>query len=183
MLAIRLQRTGRSGHAQFRVIVQDSRFSPTRGRVVAYLGSYDPHTKTSTIDGDKASQYLANGAQPSDRVARLLQKEGVKLPEWVSLEQSQTGTTRNPEKRRSTRPAGPEAPVVEEAPAAEQTPAEEVSAKVTPEDTAEPAVAEEAPVVEEPVDETASKEVPATEVPLAEPKPENPAPDSPEAKE
>lgn len=156
MLAIRLQRTGRSGYSQFRLIVQDSRFSPTRGRVVAYLGSYDPHTKTATVDSQKASQYLNNGAQPSDRVARLLKKEGVKLPSWVKLDAPQTGKVRNPDKRRNTRPAeaedpAPEAPAVETEPAkAENTeapePAADSPAKETP--TEEPIA--EAPTVEEP---------------------------------
>ena len=44
MLAIRMQRTGRKGHAMFRVVVQESRLTPTSGRVVAMLGSYDPHS-------------------------------------------------------------------------------------------------------------------------------------------
>ena len=83
MLVIRMQRTGRKGHAQFRVVVQDSRRTPTSGRVVARLGSYDPHTKTATLDKEKAGYYLEHGAQPSDRVARLLKSEGVKLPDWV----------------------------------------------------------------------------------------------------
>jgi len=162
MLAIRLQRTGRSGHTQFRVIVQDSHFSPTRGRVVAYLGNYDPHTKTANIDGEKASQYLTNGAQPSDRVARLFQKEGIKLPNWVKLEEQQTGSTRNPEKRRSTRPAGPEAPT-DEAPSAEDTPATE--------DTAAEPIAEEATTEEAPAEETASDVVPAEKSAPAEAEP------------
>lgn len=106
MLTIRMQRRGRSGHAQFRVIVQDSRFSPKSGRVVAYVGSYDPHTKTAALDGEKISAYLINGAQPSDRVAKLLQKEGIKLPSWFKPSAPRSGKVRNPEKRRSTRPAG-----------------------------------------------------------------------------
>ena len=155
MLAIRLQRTGRSGHTQFRVIVQDSHFSPTRGRVVAYLGSYDPHTKTATIDGQKASQYLTNGAQPSDRVARLFQKQGIKLPDWVKLEEQQTGSIRNPEKRRSTRPAEPKTPITEapeeEAPEADEVPAEPEpkpvpeAVEAAPEAPADPEVAPEEP--------------------------------------
>jgi small subunit ribosomal protein S16 len=100
MLAIRMQRTGRSGHAQFRVIVQDSRFSPTRGRVVSYLGSYDPHTKTAQIDSAKAAQYLKNGARPSDTVARLLKKEGVKLPGWVKLSEPRKRDVRKPQLNR-----------------------------------------------------------------------------------
>lgn len=117
MLTIRMQRTGRSRHAQFRVVVQDSRFNPKSGRVVAYLGSYNPHTKATTLDGQKTSQYLENGAQPSQRVARLLQKEGMKLPKWVKLAEAKKREVRNPDKRRSTRPAEAKAPVAEEAPA------------------------------------------------------------------
>ncbi len=145
MLAIRLQRTGRSGHAQFRVIVQDSRFSPKRGRITAYLGSYDPHTKAAAIDGPKAAQYLENGAQPSDRVARLLQKEGIKLPVWVKLSEPKKRSIRSPQKRRSTRPpeaaapvpAEPEAPAEEAAPApVAEAPAETAPAETTPAETA-----------------------------------------------
>ncbi|MBX4201665.1 30S ribosomal protein S16 [Candidatus Saccharibacteria bacterium] len=169
MLAIRLQRTGRSGHTQFRVIVQDSHFSPTRGRVVAYLGNYDPHTKTANIDGEKASQYLTNGAQPSDRVARLFQKEGIKLPNWVKLEEQQTGSTRNPEKRRSTRPAEPEAQAneapTEEAPATEETLAVE---EATPETPAEETAPQETPAEETPsIEESALAEAEAAAEPEA----------------
>lgn len=111
MLAIRMQRTGRKGHAQFRVVVQDSRLTPSSGRVVAQLGSYNPHTKAATIDTEKASFYLSNGAQPSDRVARLLKKEGVELPDWVILTADKSRDIRNAEKLRKNQPAEPEAPV------------------------------------------------------------------------
>lgn len=104
MLAIRLQRTGRKGHAMFRVVVQDSRRTPTSGKVVAALGSFDPHNKNIIIDKEKADHYLKNGAQPSDRIARLLKSQGVKLPEWVSLASDKKRTIRHPEKRRSTAP-------------------------------------------------------------------------------
>lgn len=122
MLAIRMQRKGRSGHAQFRVIVQDSRFSPTSGRVVAYVGNYDPHTKAATLDTEKIGSYLDNGAQPSDRVARLLKKEGIKLPAWFQASAPKKRAIRHPDKRRSTRPAG--APV----PSPAQTSPDKVSA-------------------------------------------------------
>lgn len=121
MLVIRMQRTGRKGHAQFRVVVQDSRRTPTSGKVVALLGSYNPHTKTAQVDAEKASFYLNNGAQPSDRVARLLKAEGVKLPEWVKLAGDKQRTVRNADKRRSTTPA----PEVEETPAEAEAPAAE----------------------------------------------------------
>src|SRR4051812_7169214 len=107
MLVIRMQRTGRKGHAMFRVVVQDSRRTPTSGKVVAQLGSYDPHTKAITLDKEKAQFYLDHGAQPSDRAASLLKAEGVKLPEWVKQSAAKQGVVRNAEKRRSTTPAQP----------------------------------------------------------------------------
>lgn len=120
MLAIRLQRTGRKGHAQYRVVVQDSHRAPSSGRVVAHLGSYDPHTKTAQLSKEKAELYLANGAQPSDRVARLLQAEGVKLPDWVKLSDPKQRTIRNAEKLRKNQPK-------EETPKAEEAAAEPVA--------------------------------------------------------
>ncbi len=147
MLAIRMQRTGRKGHAQFRVVVQDARLTPTSGRVVAQLGSYNPHTKATTLDKEKTSFYLTNGARPSDRVARLLQKEGVELPKWVSILADKERTIRNPEKLRKNQPEQP----AEEAPAPES----EAEPVETP---AEVEVATEAPATEEaPVEKPAEQ--------------------------
>jgi small subunit ribosomal protein S16 len=119
MLSIRMQRTGRKGHAMFRVVVQESRLTPTSGKVVALLGSYDPHAKTVNLDKEKAATFLKNGAQPSDRAALLLQKEGIELPKWVKVSEKREGKIRNPEKLRRNNPVETpkeEAPV-EEAPA------------------------------------------------------------------
>lgn len=170
MLAIRLQRTGRSGHSQFRLIAQDSRFSPKRGRIVAYLGSYNPHTKEVKLDSQKVAEYLENGAQPSESAAKLLQKEGVKLPGWAKTSQPKQGLTRNPDKRRSTRPAEPEAPA--EAPSAE-APTDEAPAEEPPAaDTAgadEPAPAEAVPSAEPPAEPAADQPAePAEDKPASE---------------
>ena len=150
MLAIRMQRIGRTGHAQFRVIVQDSRLSPKSGNIVYALGSYDPHTKVAKLDKEKAAFYLEHGAQPSPRMAVLLQKEGVKLPGWVKVDQNKEGAIRNPEKRRSTRPAEPveaEAPA-EEAPAEDTPAAEPAATEVEQTEEAPVAEAEETPAEE-----------------------------------
>lgn len=137
MLVIRLQRTGRKGHAQFRVVVQDSRRTPSSGKVVAALGSYNPHTKEAILDKEKAAFYLEHGAQPSERVARLLQIEGVKLPTWVKVSSQKASKLRNPEKLRRNQPEAPAEEAVEaEAETAEAT---EASSEVT----------EEAPIAEE----------------------------------
>ncbi|HEY5549754.1 MAG TPA: 30S ribosomal protein S16 [Candidatus Saccharimonadales bacterium] len=168
MLAIRMQRTGRSGYAQFRMIVQDSRFHPSSGRVVAYLGNYDPHSKQSNFDKDKLQSYLANGAQPSTRVIKLLKSEKIKLPEWVQVPAPKKKDVRNPDKRRSTRPEGapePEAKAPEEAPEAEEAAEAPAEAEIPAEES------QEAP---EPAAEEAKPEPEAEE---SSP-PENPQPDS-----
>ena len=137
MLAIRMQRTGRKGHAQFRVVVQDSRFTPTSGRYVALLGSYDPHAKTTTLAKDKAEFYLSHGAQPSDRVIRLFETEGVKLPDWVKKADPKQRAIRNPEKLRRNQP--------------KEAPQEEVKAEVAAEPS-EPVAEEPAAEAEAPAD-------------------------------
>ena len=140
MLTIRMQRTGRSGNAMFRVVVQDSRQTPTSGKIVTLLGNYDPHAKTLTVDKEKAAFYLEHGAQPSPRVARLLQADGVKLPDWAALDMTKQGKLRNPGKLRRNTPTADEAP--EQTPAAAEAPAE------SPEAAAPAAEAEEATVAE-----------------------------------
>lgn len=113
MLAIRMQRTGRKGHAQFRVVVQDSRQTPTSGRVIFNLGTYNPHTKESKLNTDKASFYLKNGAQPSPRVSALLKEQGVKLPSWVTVATKKETSIKNSDKLRKNRPAEPVAAATE----------------------------------------------------------------------
>ncbi len=156
MLAIRLQRLGRKGYAVYRIAVQESQRHPSSGRVVAYVGSYNPHTKAVNLDVEKIEKYLSTGAQPSPRVVKLLVSEKVKLPAWVQKAGKKDKSTRNPEKLRKNQPEE----VAEEAPA-EETPAEEpaTEAPVEPEATEEPAVEEkteeitEAPAAEEPAKE------------------------------
>jgi small subunit ribosomal protein S16 len=164
MLVIRMQRTGRKGHAMFRVVVQDSRRTPTSGKVVAQLGSYDPHAKVITLNKEKTIFYLEHGAQPSERATRLIAGEGIKLPDWVKTSSVKQRTVRNADKRRSTSPA----PVVEEA-----EPVVEVEAA--------PEVVEEAPteVVEEAVSETPAEAAEEAEAPAEEAAPA--AEETPEA--
>lgn len=139
MLAIRMQRTGRKGHAMFRVVVQDRRRTPTSGKVVAYLGSYDPHSKNMTLAKDKADFYLKHGAQPSPRLATLLKREGIALPAWVAGAAKKASTTRHPEKLRRNQPAE----------AANATPVETVP-DLTPAETQTESDDSPAPSVEQP---------------------------------
>ena len=107
MLAIRLQRVGRTGHAMYRMAVQESRRHPSSGRVVAYVGTYDPHTKDTKVQVELAQKYLDNGAQPSPRVVKLLVAAGVKMPKWVeSVDNKKSKSIRNIEKLRKNQPKG-----------------------------------------------------------------------------
>lgn len=150
MLAIRLRRQGRKNHAHYRMIVQDSRWHPTNGKVVAYLGTYDPYTKDAKLNTDSAKVYLTNGAQPSPRAAKLLKESGVKLPSWVEAPKKANKAAKNPEKLRKNQPKGAPAPVAEAQ--VEETPTEETKTE---------AVATEKPEAkaEAPADE--AKETPA----------------------
>lgn len=158
MLAIRMQRTGRKGHAEFRVIVQDARRSPTSGSVVAQIGHYNPHSKQTILDKEKAAFYLDHGAQPSPRVVSILKSEKVKLPDWIQVADKKKGTIKNTEKLRRNRPAEEVAPAAE---APKEEPAEPVAetTEAPAEETAE--TPEEVATTTEVADE-ASPEEPVT---------------------
>lgn len=118
MLAIRLQRQGKTHYATYRVIVQDVLRHPSSGKVVAYVGSYNPHTKQVQLDKEAIENYLSHGAQPTDRVVRILTGEGMTMPKWVKTVRGKQRNIRNPEKLRRNQPK--EEPV--------ETPAEETAA-------------------------------------------------------
>ena len=165
MLAIRMQRTGRKGHAMFRMVVQDARRTPTSGKIVAFLGSYDPHSKTVSIDQEKASFYLNNGAHPSPRASTLLKSEKVKLPSWVEITKENKGAVRFPDKRRSTRPPEAKEPeaktddVPAETEAVDKATAAETEAPATEDNAAEAPAEDTRGEAETPADEP--KEEPA----------------------
>lgn len=104
MLAIRLQRLGRKGHPVYRLAVQEAQRHPSSGRVVAYVGSYNPHTKEAKVQNELAQKYLDNGAQPTPRVVRLLKDAGVKLPSWVKEPTPKKKAIKSPEKLRKNQP-------------------------------------------------------------------------------
>jgi small subunit ribosomal protein S16 len=122
MLAIRLQRLGRKAMPVYRVAVQESQRHPSSGRVVAYVGAYNPHTKETKLDKEKIEFYLKNGAQPSPRVVRLLEADKVSLPDWVKKTAPKTGKIRHAEKLRKNQPKEEAKPVEAEAPAEEAAP-------------------------------------------------------------
>ena len=130
MLAIRMQRNGRTHLPMYRIIVQESQRHPISGRVVAEVGNYNPTTKTLVMDKEVVEKYLKNGAKPSSRVALILKKNGIKLPKWYKEEPKKSKKAKHADKLRKNQPKE-EAPATEEAPAQEaptETPAEETPA-------------------------------------------------------
>jgi len=75
---IRLTRIGATKQPAYRVVVADAR-NPRDGRSLDTIGHYNPRTDPIelAIDEDKAKQWLAKGAQPSDTVARLFRLQGI----------------------------------------------------------------------------------------------------------
>ena len=72
---IRLRRMGAKKNPFYRIVVADSRY-PRDGRFIEEIGTYDP-LKTPAdvkIDADKAKQWIANGAQPTDTVKDILER-------------------------------------------------------------------------------------------------------------
>ena len=78
MVKIRLRRVGAKKAPFYRVVVADSRY-PRDGRFIEEIGTYNPMADPSEvkIDGERAKQWIANGAQPTDTVKDLLKKAGV----------------------------------------------------------------------------------------------------------
>ena len=70
---MRLRRIGAKKAPFYRIVVADSRY-PRDGRFIEEIGTYDPTKNPSAIhvDVEKANKWIANGAQPTDTVKKLL---------------------------------------------------------------------------------------------------------------
>jgi small subunit ribosomal protein S16 len=75
---IRLRRMGAKKAPFYRIVVADSRY-PRDGRFIEEIGTLNPLTNPPEIrlDGEKARQWIKNGAQPTDTVKDILRKQGV----------------------------------------------------------------------------------------------------------
>ena len=82
MLKIRLSRGGAKKRPYYRIVVANSR-SPRDGAYLEKIGTYNPmlgkeDEKRVVLDAERARHWIAQGAQPTDRVARFLDAAGVK---------------------------------------------------------------------------------------------------------
>ena len=183
MLRIRLRRVGKKKQPMYRIVVADSR-APRDGAFVESIGYYHPLNEPSTIvlDGERAKHWLDHGAQPSDRVAKILKIQGVaeipaKLAKRMELgeqrakdaavEKAKAAKVAAAEVAAAPPPPPPPPPAAEaaaEAPAAEaatEAPAAEAAAEAPPAEAAAEAPAEE-PAAVAPAEEPAA-EAPAEE--------------------
>ena len=78
MVKMRLRRMGAKKAPFYRVVVADSRY-PRDGRFIEEIGYYNPLTDPVEVklDADKAKDWLAKGAQPTETVKDLLKKSGI----------------------------------------------------------------------------------------------------------
>jgi len=166
MLRIRLRRVGKKGKPSYRIVVADVN-APRDGAYVDWIGNYDPMADPPaiTIKKDRAIKWLSQGAQPSDAVRRILDREDilVRAPKF----RTHTAGDSDPEGAAAptvtiTRVAAPAA-VAEEPEAAVEAVAEEVSEEAVAEETAGEVIAEE--VSEEATAEETAEEVAAQEDP------------------
>lgn len=79
---LRLVRMGKKKQPTYRLVAADSR-SPRDGRFLEILGTYEPRgasraepERVLKVDNDRAVHWLRNGAQPTDRVEKLLRASG-----------------------------------------------------------------------------------------------------------
>jgi small subunit ribosomal protein S16 len=74
---LRLMRMGKTKQPTYRVVAADSH-SPRNGRFIEIIGTYEPRIEPSriNIDNDRALHWLKNGAQPTERVEKLLKITG-----------------------------------------------------------------------------------------------------------
>ncbi len=144
---LRLTRVGKKKQPHYRVVATDSR-SPRDGRFIEIIGTYSPRSEPSAvkIDGERALHWLQHGAQPSERVQKLLEiegiwssfKDGTPLPEKVEP----TVAADSVEEPKAEKPKAAE-PKVEE-PKAEEPEVEEPKAEdPAPEAAADDAASED----------------------------------------
>ena len=161
-LKIRLARGGAKKRPFYRIVVAEAS-APRDGRYVERVGTYNPmvpkeHEQRMTLNSERITFWLGQGAKPTDRVHKMLAAAGLAEAPVIRDQPKKSA----PGKKRAEREA--EAASAAEA-AAESAAAEAAVAKeaVAEEAPAEEAPAEEAPAEEAPAEEAVAEEAPAEE--------------------
>ena len=175
-LAMRLSRGGRKKRPFFRIVVADKRM-PRDGRYIERLGTYNPllakdDANRVTLNEERIKHWLAEGAEPSYRVAVFLGKAGIApMPEQRNNPQKAEPSEKT-KMRIADKEEKKKAQAEAEAAAAEEAKAAEEAAKAEAE-TADAAPAEEAPAEDKPAEEAKAEEAPAEEAKAEEEKKED----------
>lgn len=77
MLKIRLTRTGKKKQPAYRIVIAEHT-APIQGKFIEIIGHYNPFTKKVVLNKEKALDWMNKGAKPSNTMAKILQKEGLK---------------------------------------------------------------------------------------------------------
>ena len=167
-VSMRLSRGGSKKRPYYRIVVANSR-APRDGNYLEQIGTYNPllakddESRVKLIE-DRARYWLGVGAQPTDRVARMLDKAGIKERAATNnpnkAEPGQKAKDRVEDRAKKATEAEEAKAAAAAAPAPEPEPEPEVEA-AAPEPEAEPVAEEAAP--ESPAEEVAA-EAPAEEV-------------------
>ena len=152
-LKIRLARGGAKKRPFYRIVVAEAS-APRDGRYVERVGTYNPmvpkdHDQRLTLNGERITYWMGQGAQPTERVQKMLATAGLAAAPVIRDQPKKSA----PGKKRAER----EAEAAEAAAAAEEAAA-----------AAESAAAEEAPAEEAPAEEAAAEEAPAEGAPAEE---------------
>lgn len=170
MLKIRLARGGAKKRPYYYIVVADSH-APRDGKFIERVGSYNPMlpkdsaTPRVTLKQDRITEWLAKGAQPTDRVARFLSQDAVlgEKVKWTQGNNPNKGAPGKKAQERAAERAQREADRAE-AEAAAKVEAAEAAARAKEEAAAAAEAAKNAPAVEEaPAAEVAAEEAPAAE--------------------
>jgi small subunit ribosomal protein S16 len=192
-VSLRLSRGGSKKRPYYKIVAANSR-APRDGKYLEQVGTYNPllakddENRVRLVE-DRVRYWIGVGAQPTDRVARMLDKAGIKertatnnpnkaepgkkakdraedkANKAAEAEEAAKAAAAAPAVEEVVEEAAAEAPAAEEAAvevaAEEAAPAEEAAAEQAP--AAEEAAAEEAPAAEAQAEEAAAEEAPAAE--------------------
>ncbi len=76
MLIIRFRKVGKKNQKIMHLVLQDKKWK-LQGKVIKYLGWYNPYSKEGNFDKEKILFYLKNGAKISDTAYNILVKKGI----------------------------------------------------------------------------------------------------------
>ena len=164
-LKIRLARGGAKKRPFYRIVVAEAS-APRDGRYVERVGTYNPmvpkdHEQRLTLNGERISFWMSKGAQPTERVHKMLASAGLMAAPILRDQPKKSA----PGKKRAER----EAAAAEAAAAAAETAAAEATTDAPAEDTPAEETSAEAPAAEAVAEETTA-DAPAEDAPAREEK-------------